>query len=121
MVQSLDNCFYAPLKGLYSSETEKWLVQNPGKAITLYKVSGIFQKLYSATAMLQLAEKASRVAVTLVKAPFDEDCAVAVAPEENEVSPSASWIYVSIQSLCHFLDMNNEELKGKENLKNLRS
>ncbi|GBM65069.1 hypothetical protein AVEN_86720-1 [Araneus ventricosus] len=95
----------------------KWLVQNPGKAITLYKVSGIFQKAYSATSRVQLAEKAFRVTgiepnnpeiisedcyspslVTL--APLDKDCtvAVAVAPEENEVSPPTSPIDISIQS-----------------------
>ncbi|GBM97984.1 hypothetical protein AVEN_244076-1 [Araneus ventricosus] len=36
-------------------------------------------------------------AVTL--APLDNDCAVAVAPEENEFSPSTSHIDVSIQSI----------------------
>ncbi|GBL79800.1 hypothetical protein AVEN_28877-1 [Araneus ventricosus] len=108
--------FLCPLKALYSSETEKWLEKNPGKAITLYKVSGIFQKAYSATSRVQLAEKAFRVIgiqpnnpdiisedcyspslVTL--APLDNDCAVAVAPEENEVPPSTSQIDVSIQSI----------------------
>ncbi|GBM33717.1 hypothetical protein AVEN_47027-1 [Araneus ventricosus] len=100
VLQPLNKCFYAPLNALYSSETEKWLVQNPGKAITLYKVSGIFQKAYIASARVQLAEKASRVTdiepnnpdiisddcyspslVTL--APLDNDFTVAVAPEEN--------------------------------------
>ncbi|GBM09656.1 hypothetical protein AVEN_60283-1 [Araneus ventricosus] len=61
VLQPLDKCVFAPLKALYSSEAEKWLVQNPGKVITLYKVSGIFQKAYSATARVQLAEKAFRV------------------------------------------------------------
>ncbi|GBL80819.1 hypothetical protein AVEN_26249-1 [Araneus ventricosus] len=63
VLQPLDKCFFAPLKALYSSETEKWLVQNPGKAITLYKVSGIFQKAYSATARVQVAEKLSELQV----------------------------------------------------------
>ncbi|GBL82592.1 hypothetical protein AVEN_263679-1 [Araneus ventricosus] len=104
---------------------------NPGKATKLYEVSGIFQKAYSATARVQLAEKAFRVAgiepnnpdiisedcyspslVTL--AALDNDCTV--APEEKEVSPSTSQMSVCSQ-LCHFLDMKNEELKGKENLK----
>ncbi|GBM86991.1 hypothetical protein AVEN_119907-1 [Araneus ventricosus] len=108
--------FLCPLKALYSSETEKWLVQNPGKAITLYKVSGIFQKAYSATVRVQLTEKAFRVTgiepnnpdiisedcyspslATL--APLDNDCTVAVAPEENEVSSSTSQIDVSTQSI----------------------
>ncbi|GBN27202.1 hypothetical protein AVEN_46589-1 [Araneus ventricosus] len=114
VLQQLDKCYFAPLKALYSSETEKWRVQNPGKVITLYKVSGIFQNAYSATSRVQLAEKGHRVTgiepnnfdiisedcyfpslVTL--APLDNDCTVAVAPEENEGSPSTSRIDVSIQ------------------------
>ncbi|GBM85182.1 hypothetical protein AVEN_21304-1 [Araneus ventricosus] len=137
-LQPLDKCFFAPLKALYSPETEKWLVQNPGKAITLYKFSGIFQKAYSAAARVQLAEKAFRVAgiepnnpdiigedcyspslVTL--APLDNDCTVTVAPEENEVSSSTSQIDVSSQSILPLPRHEQRELKGKENLKNLRS
>ncbi|GBM92970.1 hypothetical protein AVEN_203926-1 [Araneus ventricosus] len=120
MLQQLDRCFFAPFKALYSSEAKKWLLQNPGKVITLYEVSGIFQKAYSATARFQLAEKAFRVTriepnnpdiisedcyspslVTL--ALLDKDCRVAVAPEENEVSPSTSQIDVSIQSIVPLL------------------
>ncbi|GBM21262.1 hypothetical protein AVEN_149853-1 [Araneus ventricosus] len=78
LLQQLDKCFLAPLKALYSSEAEKWLVRNPEK-------------------------------VTL--APLYKDWTVAVAPEEDEVSPSTSQTDAS-QS-CHFLDMNNEEIKGK--------
>ncbi|GBL89798.1 hypothetical protein AVEN_179581-1 [Araneus ventricosus] len=134
VLQPLDKCFFAPLKALYSSETEKWLVQNPGKAITLCKVSGIFQKAYSATARIQLAEKAFRVIgiepnnpdiisedcyshslVTL--APLDNNFTVAVAPEENEALSSTSQIDISIQSI---LSLPRHEQRG-ENLKNLRS
>ncbi|GBL93880.1 hypothetical protein AVEN_153639-1 [Araneus ventricosus] len=114
VLQPLDKCFFVPLKALYSSETEKWLVQNPGKAITLYKVSGIFQKAYSATSRVQLAEKTFRVKGIEPNSPdiisencysppivtletLDNDCTVAVAPEENEGSPSTSPIDVSIQ------------------------
>ncbi|GBL79293.1 hypothetical protein AVEN_92505-1 [Araneus ventricosus] len=114
VLQPLDKCFFAPLKALYSSETEKWLVQNTGKAITLYKFSGIFQKAYNATARVQLAEKAFRVAgiepnnpdiisedcyspSLVALAPLDNDCTVAIAPEENEVSSSTSQIHVNIQ------------------------
>ncbi|GBN51244.1 hypothetical protein AVEN_8937-1 [Araneus ventricosus] len=61
VLQPLNKCFFAPLKALYSSEAKKWLVQNPGNVITLYEVSGIFQKAYSATAGVQLAGKAFRV------------------------------------------------------------
>ncbi|GBM32346.1 hypothetical protein AVEN_10678-1 [Araneus ventricosus] len=116
VLQPLDKCFLAPLKALYSSEAEKCLVQNPGKVITLHEVSGIFQKAYSATARVQLAGKAFRVTgiepnnsdivsedcyspslVTL--APLNNDCTIAVAPEDNEVSPSTSQIDASIQSI----------------------
>ncbi|GBM70309.1 hypothetical protein AVEN_262526-1 [Araneus ventricosus] len=61
MLQSFDKCFFAPFRTLYSSEAEKWLVQNPRKVMTLYEISGIFQKTYSVTARVQLAEKAFRV------------------------------------------------------------
>ncbi|GBN87613.1 hypothetical protein AVEN_135868-1 [Araneus ventricosus] len=76
----------------------------------------MFQKAYSVTARVQLAKKAFRVTgiepynpdiisedccspslVTL--APLDNDCTVAVAPEENEVSSSTSQIDVSIESI----------------------
>ncbi|GBM50665.1 hypothetical protein AVEN_45941-1 [Araneus ventricosus] len=86
------------------------------KAITLYKVSGIFQKAYSATARVQLAEKAFPVtgiepnnpdiisedcysASLVTFSPLDNDCTVAVAPEKNEVPPSTSQTDVSIQSI----------------------
>ncbi|GBN36715.1 hypothetical protein AVEN_232662-1 [Araneus ventricosus] len=45
VLQPLNRCFFAPLKALYSPEAKKWLVQNPGKVITLYEISGIFNKL----------------------------------------------------------------------------
>ncbi|GBN15099.1 hypothetical protein AVEN_19965-1 [Araneus ventricosus] len=128
VLQPLDKCVLALLKALYSPETEKWLVQNPGKAITLYKVSGIFQKAYSATSRVQFEEKAFRVTgielnnpdlisedcyspslVTL--APLDKDCTVAVAPEENEVSPSTSQIDFSIQSI---LPIPRHEQRGSK-------
>ncbi|GBM50817.1 hypothetical protein AVEN_140930-1 [Araneus ventricosus] len=76
----------------------------------------MFQKAYCATAGIQLEEKAFRVTgiepynleiisedcyspslVTL--APLGNDCTIAVAPEENEVSPSTSQIDISIQSI----------------------
>ncbi len=37
VLQPLDRFFFALLKALYLSEAEKWLVQNPGKVITLYR------------------------------------------------------------------------------------
>ncbi|GBN63631.1 hypothetical protein AVEN_231491-1 [Araneus ventricosus] len=104
-----EGCFTAGPKALYSSEAEKWLIQNTGKVITLNELSWIFHKAYSAAARVQLAEEASQVTgielynpdiisedccspslVTL--APLDNDCTVAVAPEENEVSLSTSQI-----------------------------
>ncbi|GBN96306.1 hypothetical protein AVEN_166179-1 [Araneus ventricosus] len=94
VLQPLDKCFFAPLKALYSSETEKLLVQNPGKAITLYKVSGIFQKAYNATAKVQ-------------------GFRVTVAPEENEVSSSTSQIDVSIQSIVPLPRHEQREAKRK--------
>ncbi|GBO10207.1 hypothetical protein AVEN_194735-1 [Araneus ventricosus] len=66
VLQPLDKCLFASLKALYSSEAEKWLVQNPGK-------------------------------VTL--SPLDKDCTVAVAPEENELSPPTSQMDISIKSI----------------------
>ncbi|GBM16040.1 hypothetical protein AVEN_108620-1 [Araneus ventricosus] len=45
VLQPLDKCFFVPLKALYSSEAEKWLVENPGKVIALYEIQGFFKKL----------------------------------------------------------------------------
>ncbi|GBM98551.1 hypothetical protein AVEN_2217-1 [Araneus ventricosus] len=45
VLQPLDKCFVAPLIAIYSSEAEKWLVQNTEKVITLYEVQGFFKKL----------------------------------------------------------------------------
>lgn len=59
----LDRGFFATLKALYSSESEKWLVQNPGKVITVYELSGIFHKAYSSTTTVQFAEKEFRVTI----------------------------------------------------------
>ncbi|GBM43120.1 hypothetical protein AVEN_222175-1 [Araneus ventricosus] len=96
------------------------------KVISLNEVSGIFQNAYSATARVQLVEKAFRVIhiepynpdilsedcyspslVTL--APLDNDCTVEVPPEENEVSPSSAQIDVSIQSI---LPLPRHEQRG---------
>ncbi|GBO16664.1 hypothetical protein AVEN_119310-1 [Araneus ventricosus] len=122
----MDKCFFDPLKALYSSVTEKLLVENPGKSITLQNVLGIFQKSYSATERVQHAEKAFRVTgiepinpdfmredyyspslVTL--APLDNDFTFAVAPEEKEFSSSTSQIDVSIQSI---LPLPRHEQRG---------
>ncbi|GBM50515.1 hypothetical protein AVEN_160738-1 [Araneus ventricosus] len=89
------------------------------QTLQVEKSARIFQKAYSATAKVQLAGKAFRLAgiepnnpdiisadcyspslVTL--APLDNDCTVVVAPEENEVSSSTSQIDVSIQSILPF-------------------
>ncbi|KAG8224954.1 hypothetical protein J437_LFUL005662 [Ladona fulva] len=129
VLQQLDKGFFALLKALYSSNAEKWHVKNPGKVITLYEVSGIFQKADSATARVQLTEKAFRITgivpynpdiigddcyspslVTL--ALLGKDCTVAVAPEGNEVSPSTSQIDVCIQSIVP-LPRNEQGAKRK--------
>ncbi|GBM93419.1 hypothetical protein AVEN_160681-1 [Araneus ventricosus] len=88
VLQQLDKCFFPPLKALYSSEAEKWLVQNPGK-------------------------------VTL--APLDKNCIVAVAPEEHEVSPSTSQIYVSIQLIVPLLRHEQRGAKRKRKSKIMTS
>ncbi|GBM01178.1 hypothetical protein AVEN_253588-1 [Araneus ventricosus] len=85
-------------------------------------------KAYSATARVQLAEKAFPVtgiepnnpdiisedccsASLVTLAPLDNDCTVAVAPEENEVSPSTSQIDVTIQSI---LPLPRHEQRGSK-------
>ncbi|GBN49253.1 hypothetical protein AVEN_272103-1 [Araneus ventricosus] len=131
--QPLNKSFFAPLKALYSSETEKWPVQNPGKAKTLCKVSGTFQKAYSATDRVQLAEKAFRITGIEPNNPdiksedcyspsqatlalLDNDCSVAVAPEENEVSPSTSQIDVSILSISPLPRQEQRRAKRKRKI-----
>ncbi|XP_063222242.1 uncharacterized protein LOC134534428 [Bacillus rossius redtenbacheri] len=70
LTQPLDRVVFAPLKTAYATEAEKWLVQNPGKVITLYQVAGIFGAAYSATASVKLAERAFKA--TGIE-PYDPD------------------------------------------------
>lgn len=75
VIQPLDKGFFGPLKSAYAVEVEKWLVQNPGEVVKLTDVAAIFRRAYSATAKINLAEKAFKA--TGIE-PFDPD----VIPEE---------------------------------------
>jgi hypothetical protein len=46
-LQPLDVVFYAPLKTYFSQETIKWMKKNhPGRAVTQFQISGIFNSAY---------------------------------------------------------------------------
>ncbi|GBO23470.1 hypothetical protein AVEN_154727-1 [Araneus ventricosus] len=98
VLQLFDKCYFAPLKALYSSEAEKWFVQNPGKVITPYEVHGFCKKLIESQPGFNSQKKLSELQVLSP-----------VAPEENEVSPSTSQIDVSIQSI---LPLPRHEQRG---------
>lgn len=57
-MQPLDRCFFGPLKSAFSSECDKWMVQNPGRPVTLRQMSSLFHAAYSKVATIQICEKA---------------------------------------------------------------
>jgi hypothetical protein len=42
--QPLDRSFFGPLKAFYSCECDKWMINHPGRPITVYRVASIFTK-----------------------------------------------------------------------------
>lgn len=45
-LQPLDKCVYGPLKRHYNNECQKWLLNHPGRRITIYDISEILSKAY---------------------------------------------------------------------------
>ena len=56
--QPLDVCFYGPLKVRYEAAAESWMSMHPGRAITPYQVSALFNEAYTQCASVGNANKA---------------------------------------------------------------
>lgn len=56
-IQPLDRGFFFPLKTAFSNECDKWMVSNPGRAITLKEMAALFHAAYSKVATIQICEK----------------------------------------------------------------
>lgn len=54
-LQPLDVSFFKPLSLYYIDETEKWLRHNPGRTVTTFQVSMLFEKAYSRAASVGTA------------------------------------------------------------------
>lgn len=48
--------FFGPLKSIYSVECDKWMVNNPGRAITQREISTIFRLSYERVATIEKAK-----------------------------------------------------------------
>ncbi|XP_043215954.1 uncharacterized protein LOC122378678 [Amphibalanus amphitrite] len=57
-LQPLDVGFFGPLKSAYALECDKWMVEHPGRCITMYNVAGLFRAAYGRVASVQKAERA---------------------------------------------------------------
>ncbi|CAH2008014.1 unnamed protein product [Acanthoscelides obtectus] len=56
-IQPLDKGFFFPLKTAFSNECDKWMVNNPGRPITLKEMAAIFHFAYSKVTTIEICEK----------------------------------------------------------------
>lgn len=56
-LQPLDVSFMAPLSTYYEQEVRKWMIANPGRAITIYQVAKLFTAAYTRAAIMKTAIK----------------------------------------------------------------
>ncbi|GBM18551.1 hypothetical protein AVEN_47943-1 [Araneus ventricosus] len=56
-LQPLDVSFMAPLSAFYEQETRKWLINHPGRCVTIYQVGKLFKAAFSRAAIVQTAVK----------------------------------------------------------------
>lgn len=54
-LQPLDVVFFAPLKVYFNQETTRWMKAHPGRAVTQYQISAIFNAAYGKTATTGIA------------------------------------------------------------------
>ena len=52
-MQPLDRVFFGPLKSRYSAEIDRWMLNHPGKRVTLYEIGELFGRAYETTASMQ--------------------------------------------------------------------
>ena len=55
-IQPLDKTFFRSLKAAYNAEIDCWMVQNPGKIVTLYDVAPLSKKAFMKTAIPERAQ-----------------------------------------------------------------
>ena len=60
MLQPLDHGFFGPLKKIYAAETDKWIHNHPGLAISQTDICFIFREAYERVANLEKAKNAFR-------------------------------------------------------------
>lgn len=56
-LQPLDVSFMAPLSTFYEQEVRKWLINHPGRCVTIFQVSKLFRDAFSRAATVQTALK----------------------------------------------------------------
>lgn len=59
-LQPLDVAFFGPLHKYYNQTVTQWLKENPGRTVTIYQVSKLFNHAYEKTATLEIATSAFR-------------------------------------------------------------
>lgn len=59
-LQPLDVAFFGPLHKYYNQTVTQWLKENPGRTVTIYQVSKLFNHAYERTATLEIATSAFR-------------------------------------------------------------
>lgn len=56
-LQPLDVTFMAPLTAFYEQEVRKWLINHPGRCVTIYKIGKLFNAAFSRAANMLTAVK----------------------------------------------------------------
>lgn len=56
-MQPLDVSFMAPLSAFYEQEVRKWLMNHPGRSVTIYQIGKLFNAAFSRAANVQTAVK----------------------------------------------------------------
>lgn len=59
-LQPLDVAFFGPLQKYYNQTVTQWLRDNPGRTVSIYQVSKLFNKAYEKTATFEIARSAFR-------------------------------------------------------------
>lgn len=78
-LQPLDRSVYGPFKEHVNSESESWMMQNPGKSMTIYDIPGLVARAFPVAATPDNIQSGFRVSGIY---PFNQDVF-----EESEFSP----------------------------------
>lgn len=111
-MQPLDRCFFGPMKSAFSSECDKWMVQNPGRPVTLKQMSSLFHAAYSKVATIQICEKAF---ATTGLYPYNPDVFTEEDFAPSEVTDQQLHIELA-NDTPHEIEDSVEMLPGSENV-----